>query len=237
MPVSNLVKAGIVLVMIDSIIELSFVSATVAWIHKTASGTFDIDYSNAASAFDIWRLQGKPLHLLADQGHTANGAAGTAFVLIGIGGILALSLRNRAGRLGQGLYYAWLVLNILALLLTCAALGYVGDLRRKHQGQSIDISVARSLGGTGKYPDMFWTPQSWFAAVLELDLHDGDVRKDIQSHLRIMNGWWWNLIPMVIVQLVTTLIVLGDWWKWRKESKPRQGGIGRTEKLVDGSPV
>jgi hypothetical protein len=235
MPVSNLVKAGIALVMIDSIIELSFVSATVAWLHKTAAGSFDIESSSAESGFDIWKLQGKPLHLLADQGHTANGAAGTAFVLVGMGGIMALSLRNRAGTLGRGLYYTWLVLNILALLLTCAALGYVNTLRLKHQGQSINISIARALGGTQKYPDLVWTPQSWFAAVLQLDLHDHGVRRDTQSHLRIMNGWLWNLIPMVIVQFVTTVIVFGDWWESRKAIKTRQGATRRNEKLVDAS--
>src|SRR6478736_6249870 len=78
------------LLMIVAIIELSFISAMVGWLHSTASGTFTFRYRNTGVS-----MKGEPANLIVDQGHTSNGAAGTAFILIGCGGILALILRNR----------------------------------------------------------------------------------------------------------------------------------------------
>jgi hypothetical protein len=213
MPVSNAVKAGLALVMLDSILELSFVSATVGWLHGAASGTFLVNSSSGT-----YPLKGEPLHLMTDQGHTANAAAGTGFILIGLGGILALSLRNRSGKFGHGLYYLWLVINVLAFMLTLGALGYVMNVTNAHKGQSIDVDVASGLKGA-KYPQNVWTPQNWFSAVLDLDLASESERKDILSHLRIMWGWQYNLIVMVIVQLGTTVLFIMDGLKWRKERK------------------
>lgn len=85
-------KVGIALLMVDSIIELSFLSSMVSWLHWRAGQTFAISYDGA-----VYNLPGKPLNLEVNQGHTSNGAAGTAFILVGLGGILALWLRTRPG--------------------------------------------------------------------------------------------------------------------------------------------
>lgn len=209
-------KLALVTLMIDSILELSFVTATVGWLHNTASGTFAVRFGSST-----FELRGEPANLLTDQGHTSNGAAGTAFVLVGLGGIIALWLRGgryRASRLGVFMYYLWVAINLLAVLLTLAALAYVFSVTRAHDGQDIDVSLASTLHGR-KYPLDTWTPQNWFAAVLRLDVANGGVLRDIRSHYRIMLGWQYNLIPMFVIQLGTTVLAVVDCLRWRKETR------------------
>ncbi|KAI1088118.1 hypothetical protein F5B19DRAFT_28840 [Rostrohypoxylon terebratum] len=210
-------KATLGLLMVDSIIELSFVSSMVAWLHRTASKGFTVNQDGSS-----YLLAGKPLDLMGDQGHTSNGAAGTAFVLIGLGGIVSLYLRYWArsrvdglGNFARFLYNLWVGLNIPALLLTIGALAYVFAVTNAHEGQTIDTSLAASLNGS-PYPEQAWTPQNWFSAVLQLDIVDA--RSDIESHLRVMRGWQYNLIPMFIIQLGFTGLVLWDFATWRKQS-------------------
>lgn len=207
-------KLAIAALMVASIIELSFISATVGWLHKTASGTFTILLDGSS-----FELRGEPAKLLTDQGHTSNGAAGTAFVLIGLGGIIALWLRGYR-RFGVAVYHLWLAVNIPAVLLTLGALVYVFVVTRAHEGQDIDVAVASSSTLRGiKYPLDTWTPQNWFAAVLRLDVADAGVRDDIRSHYKIMLGWQYNLIPMFVIQLAETSLAVVDYLSWRKERR------------------
>jgi hypothetical protein len=223
MPTSIALKAAIGVLMVDSIIELSFISSMVAWLHKTASGSFSI-LSDDGSTFE---LRGEPLHLLVDQGHTSNGAAGTAFVLIGLGGITSLWLRNRAGTFGHALYYFWVVCNILALMLTIGALGYVFAVTNSHRDQVINLGLAQSLKGTTKYYFDSWTPQNWFSAFLKLDIADHSVRSDISSHYKVMQGWQYNLIPLFLVQLVETVLAIMDCLRWRNQV--RYAGVAQVQ--------
>jgi hypothetical protein len=217
MSTSTALKAAIGVLMVDAIIELSFISSMVAWLHRTASGTFTMVSENLNDG--TYKLKGEPLHMLVDQGHTSNGAAGTAFVLIGLGGILSLLLRNRASVFGRGLYYAWVVVNVLALMLTVGALGYVFSVTNSHKGQVIDTAVAQALGGTSKYPLDSWTPQNWFSALLKLEFAEEGVRKDVVSHYRVMLGWQYNLIPLFLIQLAETVLAVLDCLRWRKETR------------------
>ena len=82
------------ILMIDAIIELSFVSAMVGFLHGRGSKPFKITNTEGRT-IDI---SGTPETLLENQGHTSNGAAGTAFILIGIGGLLAIWLQHRRMR-------------------------------------------------------------------------------------------------------------------------------------------
>ncbi|KAI1380111.1 hypothetical protein F4677DRAFT_452644 [Hypoxylon crocopeplum] len=222
-------KASIGLLMVDSIIELSFVSSMVAWLHRRAGQGFLFNYDGAT-----YLLDGKPLNLMVDQGHTSNGAAGTAFVLIGVGGILAFLLRhwslNKSGGLAafaQSIYYLWVWVNIPAFLLTIGALAYVFAVTNAHEGQTIDVALAASLNGS-PYPSDSWTPQNWFSAVLQLDLVDA--RDDIQSHLSVMRGWQYNLIPMFLVQLGVTILALWEFFSWRRQTRVIGHGYGHGEK-------
>lgn len=203
--------------MTVSILELSFIVGMVGWLLDTASGTFVIRYNG--STFD---LSGEPKDIMVNQGHTSNGAAGTAFVLVGLGGILALWLRSRdnfhKSRFSVVFYHSWLVVNVLALLLTFASLVYVFVVTNAHKGQTIDVALASTLDGR-KYPTDTWTPQNWFSALLKLDIADADVRKDISDHLRLMRGWQYNLIPFFLVQLVETALAVWDAFMVRKAER------------------
>jgi hypothetical protein len=171
------VPLALAALMVDAIVELSFISSMVAWLHHTAGGDFEVIAPETPDKMSFL-LHGKPKGLLVDQGHTSNGAAGTAFVLVGIGGILVIILRHKAlnGSRRQGLikklYHAWIASTIISAVLTLAALLYTFILTKAHKGQTIDIDLAISLGNRSfpnqiAYPEQLWTPENWFDAVLD----------------------------------------------------------------------
>ncbi|KAK9446117.1 40S ribosomal protein s10-like protein [Metarhizium brunneum] len=204
-------------VMADSIIELALVTNMVSWLHGTASATFSI--ASNGTTFD---LVGVPRNLAVDQGHSSNGAAGTAFVIVGLGGVLALWLQGRSMHRGQKsrnlIYRTWLLFTVLATVFTLATLAYVFAVTNSLKGQVIDVDLAATLVDT-RYPRDNWTPQGWFGAVLRLDLASASERRDVIQHLRIMHGWQYNLIPMFLLQLILTVLAVVDATevrKWRK---------------------
>ncbi|KAM6477658.1 hypothetical protein HDV62DRAFT_372708 [Trichoderma sp. SZMC 28011] len=206
--------------LIDAVLELAFITSMVAWLHNTASGTFAVNFNG--STFDLY---GIPKHFLVDQGHSSNGAAGTAIVLICIGGSLVLFLRSRPNIIGAKatsfFYGAWLVIMVLGLMLTIGSLGYVFSVTNAHKGQTIDLDAA-SKTGNHKYALDTWTPQNWFPAMLKLDLADSSQRNDIANHLRIMRGWQYNLIPLFLVQLTTTVLAILEFLE-RRKTRPSAG--------------
>lgn len=227
------VPSVLALLMIDAIIELSFISSMVAWLHSTAGGEFEVIAPEMQDTMSF-NLHGKPKNLLLNQGHTSNGAAGTAFVLIGLGGILVLTLRHRAStsskavRLTNTLYFGWLVSTILSALLTLAALAYTFAVTNKTRGQTIDIAVAASLDSRPypnyvAYPKDDWTPETWFEAVLELTLVERSLRLDIEHHLTIMRGWKWNLIPLFLLGLTFSGVAVLEAWLERRNNKIVRG--------------
>jgi len=81
------------ILMADGLIEVGFVGSMVGFLHARAGKFFTIDAPGGA--FD---LHGKPKGLLVNQGHTSNGAAGTAVVLVGFLGLLTIWLEKRRAR-------------------------------------------------------------------------------------------------------------------------------------------
>lgn len=223
---SILLKVSMGLLMVVSIIELSLISATVGFLSQRAKGTFEI-----VSGDSTFPISGEPSSLIVDQGHTSNGASGTAFIIVGCCGFLALWLRNRpgyhakssAGLFSRGWYRLWLGLNVPALLLTLGALAFTFAVANAHEGQRIDLSVAEGLNGKS-YSSDTWTPQNWFDALLKVDLASQTDRSDIQRLYTISRGWQWNLIPFFIVQLVQTVLALLE--ASRKRKADRQYGYG-----------
>ncbi|EME87095.1 uncharacterized protein MYCFIDRAFT_210690 [Pseudocercospora fijiensis CIRAD86] len=222
-PLNLALKLAIGLLMIDSIIELSFISSMVSWLHRRAGRDFQISYNNST-----FPLHGKPANLLLNEGHTSNGAAGTAFVLIGLGGILALYLRHHASRpnaklrsLSQAWYHFWLIMTIPSTLLTLAALIYTFVLVNAHQNQTINLELASQLNNHPypnyvAYPLEKWTPQNWFQAVLQLPLANSSDRRNIESHVRVMEGWKWNLIPMFVIGFSVSGIAFAEAMAYRR---------------------
>lgn len=240
-PTTLILWVAMGLLMIDSIIELSFISSMVSWLHRRAGGSFDIIYNGST-----FSLHGKPLNLLLNQGHTSNGAAGTAFVLIGIGGILALLLRARAhqrpgtalSKFGLVFYHAWLVFTLLSALLTLAALVYVFVVTNDHTGQGINLQLASTLHNEPypnyvAYPLGAWTPENWFDAVLNLNLASTTDRSDIHNHLVIMRSWRWNLIPMLILGLCVMVLAFTDAFVMRRVARQRKqyGGYDQSKRI------
>ncbi|CAK7215228.1 hypothetical protein SBRCBS47491_002411 [Sporothrix bragantina] len=227
---STALVAALALLVADATIELGFITSMVAYLHGgLPSGTYSVNTPASVrfsddNASPTYRIQGKPLHVVINQGHTSNGAAGSAIVLIGIVGTIALILRHRApgNKLGRALYYFWMGLQVPTLLLTLIALAYTFAAVNAHRGQTIDQTVAYNTQ-PGPYAKDSWTPQNWFAAVLELHLTDPDVRSNLAMHLRIMRGWQYNLIPLFLIQLLETVVAFIDFRAWRGM---RNDGLG-----------
>jgi hypothetical protein len=221
------------LLMIDAIIEMAFISSMVRWLHYTAGGQFEVIVPDSQDKMSF-SLHGKPKNLLTNQGHTSNGAAGTAFVLVGFGGILVLTLRHRASTNSKwakhvsNIYVAWLVSTVLTALLTLAALAYTFSVTAATRGQSVDIATAASLDNRPypnyvAYPKDDWTPETWFEAVLKLMLVDSSQRSDIEHHLTIMRAWKWNLIPLFLLGLTLSAVAVLEAWSERRNDKIVRG--------------
>lgn len=118
----------------------------------------------------------------------------------------------------------WTVLTVLSFLLTLAALAYTNAITNHTSGQSIDISQLQDSSASAKpYPVDTWTPQTWYGAVLELPfVHEGD-KSDIRHHLRIMEGWRWNLIPLFLLELAIVPLVVLEFMKTRREDRRKRG--------------
>jgi len=81
------------LLMVDAVIEVAFIGSMVGFLHDRAGKFFTINAPN-----ETFNLHGKPKGLLVNQGHTSNGAAGTALILVGVLGLLAIWLDKRRFR-------------------------------------------------------------------------------------------------------------------------------------------
>lgn len=211
-------KITLGLVMLASAIELSFISATVAYLHQLKNTTFSVWITPNQTV----HVPGLPGTLLTDQGHTANGAAGTGLVLIGCGGLLALWLRGRPNYYGSAisrvLYRSWVALTVPALLLTLVALAYVFALTRMHAGggtalMEVPAAPGADFGASGHV----WTPQGWLGALLDLDFMRAGDRQAVLVHERVAKGWEYNLIPFFLVQLAQTVFALLDARRRRAE--------------------
>ncbi|OCT51750.1 hypothetical protein CLCR_09023 [Cladophialophora carrionii] len=212
--------AAMSVLMVDAVIEVAFVGSMVGFLHDRAGKFFTINAPNGA--FD---LHGKPVGLLADQGHTSNGAAGTALVLVGWLGLLTIWYERRRARKTQttshsGIFIFWVVMTVLSAMLTLAALIYTFVLTAQTDDQSINLTVAAANAEPLMYPLDEWTPENWFVAVLALPLaHDSD-RSKISNNLRLMRGWRWNLIPLFILGLVVASLAV---WELMSSRRWRQG--------------
>jgi hypothetical protein len=83
------------LLMVDAIIEVGFIGSMVGYLHQCHDDVpYQIDTPQGNFA-----LFPKPKHIIVNQGHTSNGAAGTAFVLVGIIGWIVLWRQRRRERM------------------------------------------------------------------------------------------------------------------------------------------
>lgn len=215
------------LLMVDSTIELSLISSMVAWLHRRAGGSWEVAYNDSS-----FSLHGKPLHELVDQGHLSNGAAGTAFVLVGTTGTLVLLMRNRPNLWRKGftktLYMFWLIATVLSAILTLCALIFTFLVTNTNSGLSINLRYASTLENQ-PYPNQVpydlgqWTPEDWFHAVLRLDLVHKSERDVISTWIAVMRGSRYNLIPMFVIGVAVVVLALWDANNRRRKTTDYRG--------------
>ncbi|EMC99858.1 hypothetical protein BAUCODRAFT_30272 [Baudoinia panamericana UAMH 10762] len=214
--ISTLLHISMTILMLDAALEMALLSSMVYWLNQQ-TGFFYINYGSS-----YFSLHGKPANLLTDHGHTTNGAAGTVFVAIGLGGILALCLRSRCVRnhghvkgFAAFLYNLWLVMTLLSALLTISALIATMYLTAIHAGQKIDIQYASTLHNEPfpnfvAYALLAWTPENWFTAMLQLPLSSASDRSIISTHLTLMKVWKWNLVPLSVLGMAVCVLAFVD---------------------------
>ncbi|KAI0438342.1 hypothetical protein F4803DRAFT_555134 [Xylaria telfairii] len=215
-------KTFIVLMMIDAIIEASLVCSSIGWLNDVARGRV-LRFVTYGSKY---RLPALPRHLIRDPLHTSNGAAGTAFAFVGLGGLAVLTLRDWAQyRTGTGpkccriFYYLWVSANTPALFFTGATMVYVLVLSNTRAGQKIHVQKAVNLHGR-PYDLDDWPPDVWFSAVLDLKLTQD--RGEIAKQLGVMRAWIYNLPLMFLFQSTVTVLGYMDYNRWT--IKPRAPG-------------
>lgn len=81
----------LILLMVDSAIELAFISNIVGYLHRSGANQYPFDLDNGTSAI----INATPAGLLLNEGHISNGAAGTSLVGICFGGFLVLWMQRR----------------------------------------------------------------------------------------------------------------------------------------------
>lgn len=227
-------NAALAALMLVAGLELATISNTVYWLHYRAGKDFTVSYQGSD-----FSLHGKPAGLLVDQGHTSNGAAGTAFVLVSVLGFISLALkcRRHAGGFSNFVYIFWLAMTVLSAALAIAALIYTFVITYQHDGQSIDVALASGLNNR-PYPDYVayplgsWTPENWLAAVLNLDLAKQSERNDIEVHLDLVRVWRWNLIPLTAFGLVVVILAFAHRRAMLGQERRRLMGVGRVGKAM-----
>ena len=228
--------------MVDAVIEVGFVGSMVGFLHNRAGKFFTVDAPNGT-----FELHGKPKGILVNQGHTSNGAAGTALILVGVLGLLVISYDKRRVRrvcfssptsqpqreiqilicdtqsqitTHSGIFTFWVIMSILSTCLTLAAIIYTFILTAQTDDQSINLTVAALNPEPTKYPLDNWTPENWFIAVLALPLtHESD-RSKIRNELHLMRGWRYNLIPLFVLGVVVSGLAV---WELVGGRRWRQG--------------
>ena len=93
-------------------------------------------------------------------------------------------------------------------IFVIAALAYVFTVTHQTNGQIINPQRAAAVDGQA-YPDLNWTPGNWFKAVLQLPLASESDAKYLRGWLHVIEGWKWNLIPLLLTAFaVATLSFL-----------------------------
>jgi hypothetical protein len=255
----HLLPTLLIFLALDSLLEVGFIGSMVSYLHIAHH---DVPFAIAGTpTTPSFSLYPKPAHISVNQGHTSNGAAGTALILVSLLGFLVLFLRKRARDLpardtaaythvrstsdGAGnthtrkerrlpssfawLEPTWVVFTVLSWLLTLSALIYTFVVTKQTQGSRIDLNVAAAtyaarVGLLFPYPGDKWTPETWYKQVLTLGFVNGQEKGDIRTHVRLMEGWRWNLIPLFLLGGAVMVVAVLGWVEKRNEG----GSMGRS---------
>ncbi|KAH8676569.1 hypothetical protein BGZ60DRAFT_259942 [Tricladium varicosporioides] len=193
--------AALIVLMVDSAIELAMISSMVGYLHRSGANEYPFRTTDGGIAV----INAKPKHLGTNAGHTSNGAAGTALVLICFGGFLNLWYQKRRERMAKPgpskIFLGYTIFTILSVCLTISALAFTFAVGNQTKGQTIDTLVAVANQHRG-YPLDNWVPGTWTKALLKLPLTSSKDVSYLRKWLRVMEGWEYNLIPMFVIGLV-----------------------------------
>ncbi|KAE9375014.1 hypothetical protein N431DRAFT_310995, partial [Stipitochalara longipes BDJ] len=198
------------LLMIDSAIELALITSMVGYLHRSGAN----EYPFVSDTGDSASILAKPKGLLLNEGHTSNGAAGTALIIVCFGGFLVLWNERRRERRNQtrrpsGLFVAYAIFTVVSWLLTLAALAYTFAVTNQTKGQVIDKAVAVQSEGS-EYPLDHWTPENWTKALLALPLTSNTDINYLHGWLRVIEGWKWNLILLFLLGLLVASLTVRE---------------------------
>ncbi|KAF8849745.1 hypothetical protein BDZ45DRAFT_221668 [Acephala macrosclerotiorum] len=205
---SSLLHLAIALVFltIDSAIELALISSMVGYLHRSGANQYPFQADDGSTIL----VNAKPKGLLLNEGHTSNGAAGTALVIVSIGGWIVLWWMRRRDKLNETprpsrIFLGYTIWTILSFCLTTSALAYTFAVTNQTNNQSIDPTVAAQFQGHA-YPLLNWTPGNWEKALLALPLTSDKDRKYLEHWSHVIEGWKWNLIPLFLIGLVVMVL-------------------------------
>jgi len=222
---------ALLVLVVDSAIEMALISSMVGYLHRSGANTYPFSTPDS-----LVYINAKPKNFLLNEGHTSNGAAGTALVLICFGGFITLwhqrRRKSRNAATPSRLFLTYTIFTILSLLLTTAALAYTFLLSNQTNGQSINEAVA-SQTQSDAYPLDKWTPANWTKALLALPLVRESDASYLRHWLRIMDGWKWNLIPMFLIGLVVAALSVEECLRQRRSARRN---IGRGKLWVESTP-
>jgi hypothetical protein len=193
------VALSCVLLSAISITEVGLVSSMVGFLHDQRDNikTYTVNWPDSTIV-----LNALPAHLLVNQGHETNGAAGYGFVLGLFGLWVARRQRRRDGNVcvssnpqettvvnefqrPSKTLQALAIMLLLSTLLTLSALIYVFVVTNQTDNQTI------------------------LEAILKLPLAKDSLKGGFRTHVHLMEAWRWFLIPMFIVNLGT--LAVGVW--------------------------
>jgi len=230
----SLLPLGVALIvlLIDSAIELALISSMVGYLHRSGANTYPFDpATDNSGGSTVGYLNAKPKGLLLNEGHTSNGASGTALVLICFGGFLTLWWQRRRERLNaqrpSRIFLTYTIFTVLSFLLTLSALAYTFAVTNSTKGQHIDLAVALQYQGHA-YPLDKWTPENWTKALLEVVISSADASY-LRHWLHVIVGWKWNLIPMFLIGLVVATLSVMECLRQRRAARGNSGEFGRSK--------
>lgn len=209
---------ALLLLMLDSAIEMALLSSMVGYLHRSGANKYPFDHQGTSVT-----INAKPAGLMVNQGHTSNGAAGTALVGIVFGGFIVLWLQRRrqaksTSRGPGGLFLAYTIFTILSALLALAALAYTFAVTNQTKGQKIDQTIAAQVEGHA-YPKDKWTPETWTKAMIALPLTSDKDAKYLKGWVKVMDGWKWNLIPLFLIGSLVAVLTVREYLRQSRQSR------------------
>jgi hypothetical protein len=108
------------------------------------------------------------------------------------------------------------VLSSIGTIFCLSAFIFVFVVTYQTSGQHISEPIVSNTVGIN-YPYHYWTPETWFKAVLNLPLADGAQHAEMKTRVGCMVAWRWMLLPLLLVYITTFCATAMTWWRRRSD--------------------